>query len=102
MLSRGCPCLLTREGCGHGPVQGQSGQWITWGHLQAEPDSPWACLVPSVADILVDDTVASIQLFFWVLITIKTLNLREFPAGPVVKILSFHCQGLVFHPWSGN
>ena len=27
---------------------------------------------------------------------------REFPGGPVVKTLSFHCKGHGFHPWPGN
>ena len=27
----------------------------------------------------------------------------DFPGGPVVKTLSFHCRGDGFHPWwSGN
>ena len=27
---------------------------------------------------------------------------RDFPGGPVVKALHFHCGGLGFDPWSGN
>ena len=27
---------------------------------------------------------------------------REFPGGPVVRTLCFHCWGCRFHPWSGN
>ena len=27
---------------------------------------------------------------------------REFPGGPVVKTLRFHCRGPGFGPWSGN
>ena len=27
---------------------------------------------------------------------------REFPGGPVVRRLCFHCQGPGFNPWSGN
>ena len=26
----------------------------------------------------------------------------EFPGGPVVKTLRFHCRGHGFNPWSGN
>ena len=29
-------------------------------------------------------------------------GLREFPGGPVVKILCFHYQGPGFNPWLGN
>ena len=28
--------------------------------------------------------------------------LRDFPDGPVVKILHFHCRGLVFDSWLGK
>ena len=31
----------------------------------------------------------------------KTVN-RDFPGGPVVKTLRFHCTGYSFDPWSGN
>ena len=27
---------------------------------------------------------------------------RDFPGGPVIKTLYFHCRGQRFHPWSGN
>ena len=27
---------------------------------------------------------------------------RDFPGGPVVKTLRFHCRGHGFDPWSGN
>ena len=27
---------------------------------------------------------------------------REFPGGPVVRILRFHCRGPRFNPWMGN
>ena len=27
---------------------------------------------------------------------------RDFPDGPVVGILCFHCRGLGFHSWLGN
>ena len=26
----------------------------------------------------------------------------DFPGGPVVRTLHFHCQGPGFNPWSGN
>ena len=26
----------------------------------------------------------------------------EFPGGPVVRTLCFHCRGYGFHPWLGN
>ena len=26
----------------------------------------------------------------------------DFPGGPVVKILYFHCRGHRFYPWYGN
>ena len=26
----------------------------------------------------------------------------EFPGGPVVRTLCYHCQGCRFNPWSGN
>ena len=26
----------------------------------------------------------------------------DFPGGPVVKTLHFHCRGLGFDPWSGS
>ena len=32
----------------------------------------------------------------------KTGKTREFPGGPVVRTLSFHCQGRRFSPWSGE
>ena len=28
--------------------------------------------------------------------------MREFPGGPVVRTLRFHCQRHGFNPWSGN
>ena len=27
---------------------------------------------------------------------------REFPGGPAIRTLYFHCQGPRFNPWSGN
>ena len=30
------------------------------------------------------------------------LLFRDFPGGPAVKTLSFHCRGHGFDPWSGN
>ena len=27
---------------------------------------------------------------------------RDFPCGPVIKALCFHCRGNGFAPWSGN
>ena len=27
---------------------------------------------------------------------------RDFPGGPVMKTLSFHCRAHEFNPWSGN
>ena len=27
---------------------------------------------------------------------------RDFPGGPVIKTLFFHCRGQGFDPWSGN
>ena len=32
----------------------------------------------------------------------KKLALRDFPCGPVVKTLCFHCRGHRFDPWLGN
>ena len=29
-------------------------------------------------------------------------NLGDFPGGPVVKILRFHCRGRGFNPWLGT
>ena len=29
-------------------------------------------------------------------------EVRDFPGGPVVKALRFHCRGHGFDPWSGN
>ena len=29
-------------------------------------------------------------------------NFWDFPGGPVVKTLRFHCQGREFDPWSGS
>ena len=29
-------------------------------------------------------------------------EIREFPDGPVVRTLCFHCQWPGFNPWSGN
>ena len=33
---------------------------------------------------------------------LSKINFGEFPGGPVVKILHFHCQGPAFHLWLGN
>lgn len=30
------------------------------------------------------------------------INTWEFPGGPGVRALCFHCQGLSFNPWLGN
>ena len=30
------------------------------------------------------------------------MQLRDFPGGPVVKTLHFHCRGCGFDPWSGK
>ena len=30
------------------------------------------------------------------------MKLKDFPGGPVVKILHFHCRGHGFDPWSRN
>ena len=32
----------------------------------------------------------------------KAILCRDFPGGPVVKTLFFHCRGRQFDPWSGN
>ena len=32
----------------------------------------------------------------------KGSSIGEFPGGPVVRMLLFHCQGPGFHPWLGN
>ena len=32
---------------------------------------------------------------------IKSNNIWDFPGGPVVKTLHFHCRGHRFDPWSG-
>ena len=29
-------------------------------------------------------------------------KLREFPGGPAVRTLHFHCRGHVFDPWLGK
>ena len=29
------------------------------------------------------------------------IKIRDFPGGPMVKILCFHCRGHRFNPWSG-
>ena len=29
-------------------------------------------------------------------------EMRDFPGGPVVKTLYFHCRGHCFNPWLGN
>ena len=33
---------------------------------------------------------------------VKTPKRREFPGGPVVRALRFHCRGHGFDPWLGN
>ena len=33
---------------------------------------------------------------------IKTVWYWDFPGGPVVKTLCFHCRGRGFNPWLGN
>lgn len=38
----------------------------------------------------------------WELCAIKIKRHWEFPGGPVVMALSFHCRGHEFHLWSGN
>ena len=35
-------------------------------------------------------------------IYLKSGGKRDFPGGPVVKILCFHFRGHGFNPWSGN
>ena len=35
-------------------------------------------------------------------ICIKKMLLGDFPGGPVVMTLSFHCRGCGFIPWLGN
>ena len=32
----------------------------------------------------------------------NTKEMKDFPGGPVVKTLCFHCRGLGFNPWLGN
>ena len=32
----------------------------------------------------------------------KNAQTKESPGGPMVNPLCFHCEGLGFHPWSGN
>ena len=32
----------------------------------------------------------------------RIINYGDFPGGPVVKTLCFHCRGRRFDPWSGN
>ena len=34
--------------------------------------------------------------------SIKNPVVREFPGGPVVRTLRFHCRGPGFDPWSEN
>ena len=29
-------------------------------------------------------------------------GMQDFPGGPVIKTLPFHCMGHGFHPWSGT
>ena len=49
-----------------------------------------------------------LRLFFFVFIyvlcifQIKKCLWREFPGGPVVRTLSFHCRGPRFNPWLGT
>lgn len=35
------------------------------------------------------------------IITLAKTNV-DFPSGPVVGTLHFHCSGCVFNPWSAN
>ena len=41
---------------------------------------------------------------FFLLFALVYFNLtaREFPGGPVVRILCLHCKGHGFDPWSGS
>ena len=32
----------------------------------------------------------------------KTVHTGDFPCGPVVRTLHFHCRGLGFNPWLVN
>ena len=33
---------------------------------------------------------------------LKNILDRDFPGGPVVKTLYFHCRGTLYFPWMGN
>ena len=37
-----------------------------------------------------------------IIIIFKDLKILDFPGGPVVKTLRFHCRGHGFDPWSGK
>ena len=44
-----------------------------------------------------------IQNFLWFLKEfLETKKERDFPGGPVAKILCSHCRGPRFDPWLGN
>lgn len=51
--------------------------------------------VPVPVSSLVDDNV-------FIAMTNKIGTMGEFPAGPVVRTICFHCQGPGFDPWLEN
>ena len=43
------------------------------------------------------------KLHRFMVVLMRLKNIRwDFPGGPVVKTLCFHCKGHRFGPWSGN
>ena len=42
------------------------------------------------------------DVYFSGVVTVRELENRDFPGGPVVKPPSFHCRGHGFNPWSGR
>ena len=68
--------------------------------LKEQPISQ-ACKVNKAAGALFDScqqpTVSPVRH-----IVVLRQAVREFPGGPVVRTLCFHCRGHRFEPWLGN
>ena len=47
-------------------------------------------------------TIVNNNVYLNIAKTVDLKNSWEFPGGPVVRTLHFHCQGRRFNPWLGT
>ena len=78
---------------------------VAWHHCPGPPlDSKQITLTPRLMEIKrvpgeVSDTP---QVLSEAPLLCFQARMRDFPGGPVVKTLRFHCRGHGFYPWLGN